>query len=105
MTLDKLALMTQGGFLEVNKRFDKVDVRLDKVEANVASLSVDMRDVKERLDKVEATIANLATTLDTFLKLLTDREEEFKILKREVGIMKRVLKEKLNVDVDILRHG
>ncbi|KKS53463.1 MAG: Chromosome partition protein smc [Candidatus Magasanikbacteria bacterium GW2011_GWA2_42_32] len=105
MTLDKLAIMTQGGFLEVNKRFDKVEERLGKVEVNVAVLSVDMREVKSRLDKIEETMSNLTTTLDAFLKRLTDHEEEFKILKREVKIMKSILKEKLNVDVDVLRHG
>lgn len=97
MTLDKLGLMMGRGFNAVDQRFDSVDARL-------AVLEVDAREVKKRLDKIEESIANLAGTLDAFLKHLTAHEEEFKILKVEVGIMKRVLKEKLNVDVDVLKH-
>ena len=105
ITLDDLALMIGRGFNATDKKLDKVKERLDKVQAGVAVLSVDMHEVKSRLDKIEETMSNLTTTLDAFLKRLTDHEEEFKILKREVKIMKSILKEKLNVDVDVLRHG
>lgn len=94
--IDKLAGMMGRGF-------NAVDGRLDSMEASIAVLTVDMREVKTRLDKIEEKISELVTTLDAFLKILTAHEEEFEIMKREMKIMKEVLKEKLNVDVDLLK--
>ena len=103
ITLDDLALMMGRGFDAVDKRFDAVDKRLGAVEVGVSNLEIDMREVKQRLDKLEDKIAELVGTLDAFLKRLTDREEEFTLLKREMGIVKKVLQEKLHVDVDSLK--
>ena len=117
MTLEKLAQMMGRGFTgvdekfksvdekfkKVDARFDNVDARLDNIEAGLTVLEVDVKEVKNRLDKIEVAIANLAGTLDAFLKRLTDREEEFVIMKREIGIIKQILKEKLRVDVDLLK--
>lgn len=103
MTLDKLAEMMGRGFNAVDEKFDAVNKRLDGLETSVTVLTVDMRDVKGRLDKIEEKISELTGTLDAFLKRLIEREDEFAIMKREIGIMKTILKEKLNVDVDTLK--
>src|SRR3989338_4034792 len=42
MTLDKLAQMTQGEFLAVGERFDKVDQRFDNVDEDARILRRDM---------------------------------------------------------------
>jgi hypothetical protein len=41
----------------------------------------------------------LMTTLDGFLKRLTDTEQEFAIMKNEINRIKAVLKKKLGVDI------
>jgi tetrahydromethanopterin S-methyltransferase subunit G len=102
-TLGDLALMMGRGFNDVGVRLDKVDGRLDSLEASVAVLTVDMKDVKGRLDKIDEKIGDLVTTLDAFLKRLTAHEEEFEIMKKEMKIMKEILREKLHVDVDSLK--
>jgi len=103
MTLDKLALMVGRGFNEVGGRLDKVDSRLDKVDVRLMVIETDLKEVKSDIVDIKAGIRDLAGTLDAFLKRLTDREEEFIIMKREMEIVKSVLKEKLNVDVDALK--
>lgn len=65
--------------------------------------SVILSAVDNRLEKFETRfnrkLDQLMTTLDRFLKRLTDSEDEFVIMKRDVNQIKAVLKEKLGVDL------
>ena len=56
-------------------------------------------EVDRRLDKIEKTIQSLVTTLDVFLKRLTAHEGEFEIMKAEMALVKKALKQKLGVDI------
>ena len=42
---------------------------------------------------------DLTTTLDNFLKRITDAEDEFAIMKADLNKVKKVIKEKLGVDL------
>lgn len=59
--------------------------------------------VDKKLGKMELRISKkidrLTTTLDKFLKRLTDIEDEFKIMKADINRLKRVMREKLGVDI------
>jgi len=59
--------------------------------------------VDSHLEQFETRFNNkldrLMTTLDQFLKRLTDSEDEFIIMKKDVNQIKTVLKEKLGVDL------
>ena len=59
--------------------------------------------VDEKLKKTELSINRkidrLTTTLDGFLKRLTAAEDEFTVMKLDINRMKRVIKEKLGVDL------
>ncbi len=59
--------------------------------------------VDSRLEKFESRfnkkLDQLMTTLDRFLKRLTNSEDEFIILKKDVNQIKAVLKEKLGVNL------
>lgn len=59
--------------------------------------------VDEKLSKTELKINQkidrLTNTLDKFLKRLTDMETEFEMMKTDINRMKRVIKEKLGVDL------
>jgi HAMP domain-containing protein len=59
--------------------------------------------VDERLGKMEIRINQkidrLTTTLDKFLKRLTDIEDEFEIMKADINRMKKVIREKLGVEL------
>jgi len=59
--------------------------------------------VDEKLKKTELSINGkidrLTTTLDGFLKRLTVAEDEFDIMKLDINRMKKVIREKLGVDL------
>ncbi|HUZ92471.1 MAG TPA: hypothetical protein VNG29_00540 [Candidatus Paceibacterota bacterium] len=100
MTLDKLSLMMGRGFNAVDKRFDAVDKRFDSVDARLSVLESDSKEMKHEMAVLKASIRELTNTLDAFLKRLTDHEGEFELLKREMKFVKKILKEKLHVDLE-----
>jgi len=59
--------------------------------------------VDEKLARSEARInekiEKLTTTLDRFLKRLTDMEDEFEVMKFDLNRVKKVIKVKLGVDL------
>lgn len=57
-TLDDLALMVGEGFADVDKRFGKVDERLDRIDNHLAH-------VDARLDRIEKDIQEINSLLVT----------------------------------------
>ena len=59
--------------------------------------------LEKRLNKTEVktnqNFNRLIMTLDRFLKRLTDIEDEFEAMKLDINRMKKVIKEKLGVDL------
>jgi len=75
-----------------------VDERLGMQEVALISR---MEKQFERSDRsFSAKLEKLMTTLDRFLKRLTDFEDEFEILKREVSRMKAAIRDKFGVTID-----
>jgi restriction endonuclease S subunit len=83
---------------EIEKLLDKqtsiiltaVDRKILKIERKITKLEA----------KVEQRFDQLITTLDKFLKRLTDLEDEFTMMKVDIRRIKAVIKEKLGVDLD-----
>ena len=77
---------------------EAVGFRLNKMETHF-----DMRftNLETRVSDVEKSINRLAITLDNFVKMMTDYKEEFIILKSEVDQIKRILKDKLGIEVAV----
>ena len=69
-----------------------------KEQTNIILTAVD-----SHLEKLESRfnrkLDQLITTLDRFLKRLTDTEDEFAIMKKDLNQIKEVLKEKLDIDI------
>ncbi len=75
-----------------------VDERLGLQEVAIISR---MEKQFERSDRnFSIRLDRLMTTLDRFLKRLTDFEDEFEILKREVSRMKAAIRDKFGVTID-----
>ena len=59
--------------------------------------------LEKRLNKMEVrtnqNFNRLITTLDKFLKRLTNIEDEFEAMKLDINRMKKIIKEKLGVDL------
>lgn len=60
--------------------------------------AVDKKLIKMEL-RISQKIDRLTNTLDKFLKRLTAMEDEFEIMKSEINQLKRVIREKLGVDL------
>lgn len=79
--LDKKFAQYQGAILEaVNYKFQELEHRMDSFD--------------DKLDK-------LTTTLDNFLKQMSDYKEEFTILKGEVDKIKAFIKQKFGVEIAV----
>jgi len=66
-----------------------VDEKLAKQDRKMEQM--DQR-FSQKLDK-------LTTTLDKFLKRMTDMEDEFEIMKHDINRLKKIISEKLGVDL------
>ena len=83
----------------VDARFQKVDDRFGVLETKLEFMGNHVGNLERRMDIFDKKMDRLITTLDNFLKRLTDHEEEFTLLKADVAQIKAVLKEKLGVEI------
>ena len=67
---------------------NKIDI-LSEMDKKLAKLEIR---IDQKFDK-------LTTTLDKFLKRLTDMEDEFTMMKSDINRLKKIVKEKLGVDL------
>ncbi|UZE93370.1 MAG: hypothetical protein ACKKMV_01020 [Candidatus Nealsonbacteria bacterium] len=86
------------------KKKSKQSTSLKEIEKLLSQQTVVILSaVDERLKKTELRINKkidkLTTTLDRFLKGLKDIEDEFQAMKLDINRMKKVIKEKLDVDL------
>jgi len=70
----------------------------------VQQTAVILNAVDNKMEKMEfrinQKIESLTKTLDRFLKRMTDMEDEFKMMKADINRMKKVIKEKLGVELN-----
>ena len=82
-------------------------VILDAVDERVSGVRIEMVNLEVRIGKkLEAMeerwsrkFDKLTTTLDKFLQRMTDLEDEFTMMKHDLNRMKKVIKERLGVDL------
>lgn len=76
---------------------ERMDIKISASEARILAA------VDKKLAALETRINQkfdkLITTLDKFLKRLTDIEDEFEMMKHDINRMKKVIKEKLGVNL------
>ena len=65
----------------------------------VSAISGELSEIKKDVADLRQSVRDLTTTLDNFLKRLTDREEEMKLMQADIAKIKSILKEKLGVEV------
>ena len=91
MTLDNLALMIQGEFVGVNKRFGQVDKKIDLVRkdlseeisgvkndlgADIAFIKLDLAEVKRDVKEMKENSSELFQKLDKFISMYEAQREE-----------------------------
>ncbi|OGN15919.1 MAG: hypothetical protein A3C81_00120 [Candidatus Yanofskybacteria bacterium RIFCSPHIGHO2_02_FULL_46_19] len=70
-----------------------------ELQAELTPIRQGVQEIKHDVDGLREQIQQLAIILDNFVKMMTDYQEEFSILKAEVDQMKRVFKEKFGVEI------
>ena len=85
----------------VKELFDKQSKDVKKLLGEQTMVILDAVDEKiKALDlKFSQKFDKLTITLDKFLKRMTDMEYEFTMMKHDLNRMKRVIKEKLGVEL------
>ena len=86
---------------------DAVDERFIALKSDISNVRVEIVNLEIRIDKkLEAMeerwnkkFDKLTTTLDKFLKRMTDMEDEFTIMRNDLNRVKKVIREKLGVDL------
>ena len=81
----------------VDAKITSLNKKLSITELNILS-EVDKKLIRMEV-RINQKIEKLTTTLDNFLKRLTDMEDEFTIMKLDINRMKKVIREKLGVDL------
>jgi len=80
-----------------------VDEKIGTLEKRIASLEKRIVSLEKRIARLEIKVDQrfdqLITTLDKFLKRLTNIEDELEIMKLDINRLKKVIKEKLGVDL------
>lgn len=88
----------------VGERITNSEVKFDKKLLEVKIEIVNLRtEIDKKLEAMEERWSRkfdqLTTTLDNFLKRMTDHETEFTMMKDDLSRMKKVIKEKLGVEL------
>jgi predicted nucleic acid-binding Zn-ribbon protein len=86
---------------------EQTTVILSAVDEKLSEVKIDMANMEERIDKkIEALdlkftekFDKLTTTLDNFLKRMTDIEDEFTMMRNDINRIKKTIKEKLGVEL------
>jgi len=93
------------------KQIVKSNIEIKKIEkllnqqttVILSAVDVKMSTLEKRINKLEIKMDQrfnqLITTLDKFLKRLTDMEDEMEMIKLDINRLKKVIREKLGVDL------
>jgi len=86
-------------FQIASKEREEFNTRLENIEVKTASLEVDMKEVRADIKETKDIINQLFNRIDRFLAILEKLDQEFTIMKEDIRRMKKVIKEKLGVDL------
>jgi len=78
-----------------------VDEKLSKTDVKIVQLDARLAKRMEQMEiRISQKIEKLTTTLDGFLKRMTDMETEFEMMKADLNRVKAILREKLNIAIE-----
>ncbi len=88
----------------VDEKIGRVDEKIGKLDVNLMIVDRRISSLEKRISKLEIKVDQrfdqLITTLDKFLKRLTDMEDEFETMKMDINRLKKVIREKLGIDLN-----
>jgi len=86
-------------FGRVNQRFEKVDERFNKIETTLIAVVEDLKEARKERQELKVRINATYNAVDGFVRVVDKLETEFTAMKEDFKRMKKVIKEKLGVDL------
>jgi chromosome segregation ATPase len=66
-TIEGLAVLVQGEFAEMGKRFDRLEQRMDKIEQRMDKIEQRMDKIEQRMDGIEQRMDKAELRMDVFV--------------------------------------
>lgn len=83
----------------VKEDFNRVDERFHKIETTLIAIVEDLKQARKERQVLEKRISETYNAVDGFIKIVTKLEDEFTAMKEDIKKIKKVIKEKLGVDL------
>ena len=86
---------------ETSEKLTNVEesIRIDMSEKLINTEESLKKEILKTEERINQKIDELITTLDSFLKRMSIMEDEFEMMKADINRMKRIIKEKLGVEI------
>ncbi len=85
-------------------KFNKIDVELKEIKTDVGINKVNTREgfkeAKTERAELKAKINDTYNAVDGFIKIVDKLETEFTVIKEDLNRIKKVIKEKLGIDLN-----
>jgi chromosome segregation ATPase len=86
-------------FEKIDGRFNKIDERFEKIETTLIAVVEDLKEARKERQELKVRINETYSAVDGFIKVVDKLEVEFAALKEDLNRIKKVIKEKLGVDL------
>lgn len=97
-----LGEQTQTILSAFDDRFNKLQTELYAVRTELKTEIREVRiDLKETKGDLRIDINNVQTLIDGYVKSQEDMRQEFEIMKKEHDMMKKIIREKLGLEIKI----
>ena len=73
-----------------------------QVEVILGAVNEKQQETKKLIQGVEVKVDRVYNKLDKYLEMYSKQDQEFKLMRVELKLVKDVLKEKLGIDIDTL---
>lgn len=83
----------------VDERFEKIDGRFEKIETTLIAVVEDLKEARKERQELKVKINETYNSVDGFVKVVDKLETEFTVIKEDLRRVKKVIKEKLGVDL------
>lgn len=90
--------------VKVDRRLDGIDQRLDGMDQRLIDMELRLnarmdKKILKMEERMNKKFDKLTATLDKFLKRTLDNEDEMEIMKMDIIRLKKVIREKIGVDL------
>lgn len=76
--------------------------KITEIKSQVGLVNTDIKEIKKQLKETNARVDKTYNLIDRYLKAQEDFIQEFSILKAEIAKIKKVIKDKLGIEIRAL---